>query len=565
MSDNVREPHDDVAINGLPIHDFGSRYLRLRKPYQRGTDVKILQVKLKVQNIFNPGPIDGIFGPRTNQAVRAFQRYYRLTVNGIVGPDTFWCLGESTGPYLGGAPRLGSRVLREGMRGGDVWILQNRLNIAGETGVGVASGVFDAATTTAVKEFQFRYGLVSDGLVGPITVFHIKLRTWLGGRQLLSRTKGCDVRQLQRWLNSTIGGPVLVEDGFFGPATAARVRAFQRSAGITADGIVGPVTFYHLGFVTNGVGTEEGRILFRHHDPETNLWSIRSRLPNTAKVNLTGERSVEPWDPVWSPDGQWIAYVGDDNRLYLIPGTGGTPHALTDGVEFPQEVSWSPDSTTIAVTKAGAKIYLVGRVTGTALFLVSGTSPVWFPSGTRIAFASAGEEQPALKAINTNGTGLRTITRQNSPYHNLKMSPDGAKIIYTTPGASISIVMIVDVATGTVTEVPPGPLSKDYCPVWSPNGRLVAYSATDVNETGTYFSLLRIADVSGKIVMDIGQHQIFSACRITWGPRSDRIAYVGSIPGSESTDVYSLPVFAAFTTDLTEEVESDQPMWTATV
>lgn len=560
----IADSPEDVAIGGLPIHDFGSRHLRLMRPYQRGTDVKILQIKLKVQDVFDPGPIDGVFGPRTNQAVRSFQRYYRLTVDGIVGPDTFWCLGESTGPYLGGAPRLGSRVLREGMRGGDVWILQNRLNIASETGVGVASGVFDAVTTTAVREFQLRYGLVSDGVVGQITVFHLKLRTWLGGRQLVSRTKGCDVRQLQRWLNSILGQPVLTEDGFFGPATEAQVRAYQKSVGIGADGIVGPVTFHNLGFATNGIGTEEGRILFRHQDLETNLWSIRSRTPRHGILNLTGELSIQPWNPVWSPNGQWIAYVGEDNQLYLIPGSGGTPKVLTDDVEFYQEVSWSPDSTTIAVTKTGGNIYLVDRVTGTASFLVRGTFPVWFPSGKRLALAGGGEEELALKAINTNGTGLITITTQTPPYHVLMISPNGAKILYTTPGASISIVMIVDVATGRVTQVPSGPLSKDYCPVWSPNGRLIAYSATNFNETLKYFSLLRVADDQGKIIMDIGLHQVFSTCRITWGPYSDRIAYVGSVPGSESTDIYSLPLFAAFATDLTEEVDSDQPMWTAT-
>jgi peptidoglycan hydrolase-like protein with peptidoglycan-binding domain len=152
--DGIMDQRGSIAIDGLPVRGFGSRYLRLMQPYQRSTDVKILQVKLKILDIFDPGPIDGIFGSLTDRAVRTFQQYYRLTVDGIVGPNTFWTLGESTGPYLGGAPRLGSRILHSGMQGGDVWILQNRLNIAGEIGTGVASGVFDAVTTSAVKEFQ---------------------------------------------------------------------------------------------------------------------------------------------------------------------------------------------------------------------------------------------------------------------------------------------------------------------------------------------------------------------------------------------------------------------------
>ncbi len=184
-----------VQIDGLPYFDFGSRFLRLATPFPRGTDVKILQVKLKIMDRFDPGPIDGIFGPLTLAAVRAYQSYYGLAVDGIVGPDTFWVLGESTGPYLGGSPRFGARTLRQGMSGGDVWILQNRLNIAGQTVVGAATGFFDATTTAAVRGFQARYGLAVDGVVGPVTTYNLKLRTWLGGRELSTVTKGTDVRQ----------------------------------------------------------------------------------------------------------------------------------------------------------------------------------------------------------------------------------------------------------------------------------------------------------------------------------------------------------------------------------
>ena len=54
----------------------------------RGTDVKEVQSLLQRLGYYS-GAIDGIFGSGTANGVRAFQRDYGLTVDGIVGPMTF--------------------------------------------------------------------------------------------------------------------------------------------------------------------------------------------------------------------------------------------------------------------------------------------------------------------------------------------------------------------------------------------------------------------------------------------------------------------------------------------
>ncbi|MED4163576.1 peptidoglycan-binding domain-containing protein [Halalkalibacterium halodurans] len=57
----------------------------------RGNLTRVLQALLYIRG-FNPGPFDGIFGGKTESAVRAFQRANRLTVDGIVGPQTWGAL-----------------------------------------------------------------------------------------------------------------------------------------------------------------------------------------------------------------------------------------------------------------------------------------------------------------------------------------------------------------------------------------------------------------------------------------------------------------------------------------
>lgn len=62
-----------------------------------GEWVSHLQTILQARG-FDPGPIDGIFGPRTEAAVKAYQEAYGLTVDGIVGPITWGSLNEGEEP-----------------------------------------------------------------------------------------------------------------------------------------------------------------------------------------------------------------------------------------------------------------------------------------------------------------------------------------------------------------------------------------------------------------------------------------------------------------------------------
>lgn len=57
----------------------------------RGAAVRSLQQALAAQG-FRPGPVDGIFGPATEAAVRAFQAAAGIDVDGIVGPITWAAL-----------------------------------------------------------------------------------------------------------------------------------------------------------------------------------------------------------------------------------------------------------------------------------------------------------------------------------------------------------------------------------------------------------------------------------------------------------------------------------------
>ncbi|MDD5018580.1 MAG: peptidoglycan-binding protein [Eubacteriales bacterium] len=61
------------------------------RPYMQGDDVRAVQTALKSIG-FDPGGIDGIYGSKTEKAVKAFQTARGLEVDGIVGPKTWAAL-----------------------------------------------------------------------------------------------------------------------------------------------------------------------------------------------------------------------------------------------------------------------------------------------------------------------------------------------------------------------------------------------------------------------------------------------------------------------------------------
>jgi len=80
-------PDPSPTHTGVPAPDL---HPTLREGSE-GDAVRRLQQKLTAQG-FSPGPVDGDFGPKTDSAVRAFQRARGLVVDGVVGPKTWSAL-----------------------------------------------------------------------------------------------------------------------------------------------------------------------------------------------------------------------------------------------------------------------------------------------------------------------------------------------------------------------------------------------------------------------------------------------------------------------------------------
>ena len=276
---------DDVElVENAPVGTFRPSYPG--RPLILGdTNNSVQQTQIRLNRIAQNYPsiprislVNGEFNQSTLDAVKAFQRIFNLTPDGVVGPATWYRIAyiytsvkrlaelNSEGLEEFEIPSEYPDYLRQGDSGRIVRDLQYMLAvIAGyypEVRPINYDGYFGEETANAVRDFQALAGLPVDGIVGPDTWRHL-YPTYLNivdtygvsaqgislypGLTLSVGSRGEDVRLLQTFLERIAqdisGIPTVTPDGIFGPATERSVIALQNLYGLTPTGVVGPLTW----------------------------------------------------------------------------------------------------------------------------------------------------------------------------------------------------------------------------------------------------------------------------------------------------------------------------------
>ncbi|HEY8341193.1 MAG TPA: amidohydrolase family protein [Egibacteraceae bacterium] len=221
-------------------------------------------------------------------------------------------------------------------------------------------------------------------------------------------------------------------------------------------------------------------------------------------------------NPVLSPDGRTVAFVAL-NQLWTLevdPDGSGQPVPLTDDVYYKATPFWSPDGSQLAYSTdrdGPMAIYIRDMATGeerklTGDFPLAQVRGAWSPDGRTIAFVSStnGRGDASIHLADVETGEIRQLLEPLFEPGRPTWGPnsDVVALAVWEPYSNRfregqSLILTVDVDSGERTLHNPYPFSTisnrkgDLGPVWSPDGRWMAYVLEDqlyvlpVDERGT--------------------------------------------------------------------------------
>lgn len=148
-----------------------------------------------------------------------------------------------------------------------------------------------------------------------------------------------------------------------------------------------------------------------------------------------------------SPDGQWILYNDDQDRIWAYHTSDGERFQTTpDGQRFFNPV-WSPAEPVAIVNQLGGPFYLLDIISGTMTLLDDGNHYVWSPDGQRIAYDITADDGHYITAadlyiMNKDGTGRTALT---ATADDLEMYPSWSasdRIAFSRPDGTVFVAQM---------------------------------------------------------------------------------------------------------------------------
>ncbi len=286
----------------------------------------------------------------------------------------------------------------------------------------------------------------------------------------------------------------------------------------------------------------------------TDLWLVPTK-PGKARQLTTA--ATDDHSPVWSPDGEWIAFVaqrGADRQpqIYVIAVSGGEARRVTNvptGVIAPK---WFPDSRRLAFLSRvwpDLKSWsaMEQRMSAQARSAIS--ARIWdkppiahwdrFLDERQVHIYSVGIEGGEPQAITLeSGRALDAASAHAGAYD---ISPDGSEVAFVSDSDPTGIAPNLDIYLlgsdgDAARNVTTDNAANDTMPIYSPDGRSLAFRRQTIKGFDADRAHLMLLDRRDQKLRNLSENWDRSADGLVWSP--DSSALFGSIDDAGTQRIY---------------------------
>jgi len=260
----------------------------------------------------------------------------------------------------------------------------------------------------------------------------------------------------------------------------------------------------------------------------------------------------------------------DANRrattTYATPLGGGTARAFPDDTTRATEARWAPDGRRVAYI-AGGQLW-VANADGTArrrLTTLNGgaSGPVWSPTSDRLAFVSAVWPECTTDACNAtkdkakDDSKVKAHVADNLMFRHWNAWDEGTRSHLFVVGADGDAPR--DLTPGAKYDVPPGPFGGSEGYAFAPDGNEIAYTAKDMGRTDAWTTdvNLYVVPVTGGAATVITKANAGADQNPVYSPDGKYIAYGSQKRSGFESDRFRLMLYDRRTKTSTEAL----PRW----
>ncbi len=191
------------------------------------------------------------------------------------------------------------------------------------------------------------------------------------------------------------------------------------------------------------------------------------------------------WDinPLWSPDGKWIAFARDNGNydVVIAPADSGAERIVAGTAANEAATAWLPDGSGLLFVRGTAHgndlwVYHPADRSSAKLFDVPGILD-GYPSGDGkwIAYTKSQNGKPTIWLWDREKKTHRQLTTEGFEQLAYRcFSTDSRSLLYTSTRSGTADIWRLDIATGERTQLTHD-VAEDYAPRWSPDGTRIVF------------------------------------------------------------------------------------------